>query len=48
MCATCGCMGNLKKPMKKAVAKKTAPAKKAQQTAIAVSKKASMPRKKGM
>ena len=48
MCATCGCMGNVKKTMKKAVAKKTAPAKKAQQAAIAISKKSSMNRKKGM
>jgi hypothetical protein len=48
MCATCGCMGNMKKTMKKAVSKKAAPAKKAQQAAIAISKKSSMNRKKGM
>ena len=48
MCATCGCMGNVKKTMKKASSKKATPAKRAQQAAIAISKKSSMNRKKGM
>jgi hypothetical protein len=41
-------MGNIKKTVKKASSKKATPAKKAQQAAIAISKKASMGRKKGM
>lgn len=45
MCATCGCMGNMKKAMKKAVAKKAAPVYKKSAPAY---KKPSMNRKKGM
>jgi hypothetical protein len=46
MCATCGCMGNMKKaPAKKAAVKKAAPAYKKSAPAY---KKPSMNRKKGM
>jgi len=48
MCMTCGCMGNMKKTMKKATPKKATPKKLAQQAAVAISKKASKPKKKGM
>jgi hypothetical protein len=41
-------MGNMKKTMKKVASKKTTPNKKARQAAIAISKKSSMNRKKGM
>jgi len=46
MCATCGCMGNMKKAMgKKAAVKKAAPVYKKSAPAY---KKTSMNRKKGM